>query len=109
MVKIPEMKETNIVGRWWSGLVTKEDPLHLHKTLGTVCLLSYLWRFYQAGEADMGFATRPELTLPTILLHVSLNLSAFYFAIPSKRIKTGDRIWPEYRLHVSKERIYSFS
>jgi hypothetical protein len=62
-------------------------------------LLSYIYRLSQWGDADMGFATRPALTLPTIFLHWCLNLSAFAFKIPAKRIKSGDRIWPEYRLH----------
>ena len=88
---------------WLSRLITKEDPYHLHKSLGFACLLSYLWRFYVAitsdAGADMGFALYPQYTLPTLALHLSLNLSAFVFTIPPKRITTGYRIWPEYRVH----------
>jgi hypothetical protein len=51
------------------------------------------------GPTDMGFLRYPSLTLPTILLHWSLTISSFMFKIPARRIKTGDRIWPEYRLH----------
>lgn len=47
----------------------------------------------------MGFARFPAITVPTILLHLILNLSALEFKIPSKRISSGYRIWPEYRLH----------
>ena len=47
----------------------------------------------------MGFQRYPSLTIPTFLLHWSLTLSSFVFRIPAKRITSGDRIWPEYRLH----------
>jgi hypothetical protein len=92
-------RKASTFSTWKKQLITHEDPGHVHKTLGTLCLLSYIWRLSQWGDSDMGFATRPVLTLPTILLHWSLNLSAFAFKIPAKRIKSGDRIWPEYRLH----------
>lgn len=73
-------------------LITAEDPGHIHKIFGVACLISYGWRFSMAGEQDMGFATYPALTLPTLLLHESLTLSAFFFEIPKRQIKTGDRI-----------------
>lgn len=84
---------------WKKQLITHEDPFHFHKTLGIACLLSFIWRLAHCGASDMGFATHPSWTLPTIALHWSLTLSAFVFKIPAKRIKSGDRIWPEYRLH----------
>ncbi|CAB9529655.1 expressed unknown protein [Seminavis robusta] len=95
------VKETTGLSRWKEQLFTKDDPLHLHKTLGFACLLSYAFRFARAGaEQDMGFATHPEWTIPTILLHLSLNLSSLEFKIPTQRITTdGGRIWPQYRLH----------
>mmetsp|Transcript_8260 Transcript_8260/g.10818 ORF Transcript_8260/g.10818 Transcript_8260/m.10818 type:complete len:355 (+) Transcript_8260:67-1131(+) len=81
-------------------LVTREDPYHIHKTLGILCLVSYAWRIPLAGAHDMGFGSYPEYTLPTLLLHFLLNGTSFVFHIPRKRIKAGGyRIWPEYRLH----------
>ena len=80
-------------------LFTHEDPWHFHKTLGICCLISFAWRLSMIGPSDMGFQKYTTLTLPTLLLHLSLTLSSFVFKIPSKRIKSGDRIWPEYRLH----------
>jgi hypothetical protein len=47
----------------------------------------------------MGFRSHPQLTVPTLLLHLLLNLTSFVFSIPHRRIKEGSRIWPEYRLH----------
>lgn len=79
-------------------LFTKEDHFNFHKTLGIACLLSYLFRFAQAGPTDMGFGiTMP--TLACIALHTSLSVSSLIFKIPLKRIASGYRIWPEYRLH----------
>lgn len=86
--------------KWRRELITKDDPFHLHKTLGTLCLISYIWRLSQWGpERDMAFATHPQYTLPTILLHLLLNLSSFEFKLPPRRIDSGYRIWPEYRAH----------
>jgi hypothetical protein len=84
---------------WKKQLITHEDPGHMHKILGVTCLISFIWRLAQMGETDMGFQKYTKLTLPTIILHWCLTLSSFIFTIPVKRIKTGDRIWPEYRLH----------
>lgn len=80
-------------------LFTKEDFLHIHKLLGVSVLMSFLWRFSLIGSSDMGFATAPQLTMPTLLLHFALNVSAFHFTIPTRRISEGSRIWPEYRWH----------
>ena len=88
--------ESSALGR----LISKEDPLHVHKSLGILCLLSYAWRMSMAGEDDMGFTKYPQFTLPTILLHFLLSATSFVFRIPIKRIKSGGyRIWPEYRWH----------
>ena len=47
----------------------------------------------------MGFRSKPKLTVPTILLHLCLNLSSFEFRVPQRRISSGYRIWSEYRAH----------
>jgi hypothetical protein len=75
-------------------------PFHCHKFFGALALTSFGFRFCNfGGQQDMGFATHPMLTLPTILVHLSLNLTSLLFQIPKKRISHGGRIWPEYRLH----------
>lgn len=87
---------------WKKQLITKEDPNHFHKTFGILVLLSYIYRLVQCAistDSDMGFATHPQYTLPTIALHFMLNATSFIFKIPNKRISSGYRIWPEYRLH----------
>lgn len=71
----------------------------MHKTLGFLCLASYVFRIAHIGASDMGFAKYPKWTIPTLLLHFGLNASSFVFRIPIRRISSGYRIWPEYRLH----------
>jgi hypothetical protein len=84
--------------QWKEKLITQEDPMHLHKTLGILCLVHFAWRFSMVGaDSDMGFKTYPRLTIPAICLHLLLSLSSIEFKIPAKRIKEGSRIWPEYR------------
>jgi hypothetical protein len=85
---------------WKKQMITKEDPSHVHKTLGILVLISYIYRLSQCTFGnDLGFADKPNWTIPTVLLHLALNLSSFEFQIPKQRIKGGYRIWPEYRAH----------
>jgi hypothetical protein len=93
--------EVTGLAAWKKQLITKEDPSHVHKTLGILVLISYIYRLSQCTlrNNDLGFADKPYLTIPTVLLHLALNLSSFEFHIPKQRIKGGYRIWPEYRAH----------
>lgn len=88
-----------VLSTFRNRLITKEDPLHVHKTLGVVALFSFIFRLSNLGEGDMGFRTYPNLTIPTILLHFLLTASSFEFRLPKKRIIEGSRIWPQARLH----------
>jgi hypothetical protein len=84
-----EGSKGSALSRW---RITGEDPLHVRKALGILCLASFLWRFGQIGDTtDMGFASHPNLTLrlPTLLLHLMLNLLSIDFRIPRKRIDFG--------------------
>lgn len=82
----------------YAKLFTTEDHFNLHKTLGFACLIHYIYRFVQAGPSDMGFGISAQ-TLASIAMHTLLSLSSLIFKIPLKRIASGYRIWPEYRLH----------
>lgn len=79
-------------------LVTKDDATHIHKTLGLSCLISFVYRFVNAGPSDMKF-TSSNGTFVMILVHALLSTSSLIFKIPARRINGGYRIWPEYRLH----------
>jgi hypothetical protein len=83
---------------WKKKLVTQEDFLHVHKILGVLVLISFLYRMTQLFD-DMGFPSHPEWTVPTILLHWLLPISALQFRIPVRRIRDGGRIWPQFRWH----------
>jgi hypothetical protein len=85
--------------RWYKLLFTKEDYLHHHKTLGILCLLSFILRFVNFFNQDMAFQAYPHFTIPTIVLHTLLSVSSFQFKIPIRRIRDGGRIWPQYRWH----------
>ena len=82
----------------YSKLFTVEDKYNFHKSLGVGCLLSYLFRFAQVGPSDMNFGATTG-TLLIIMMHTSLSVSSLIFRIPLQRIKSGYRIWPEYRIH----------
>lgn len=86
----------------YNKLVTHEDHSHVHKTLGILVLCSILWRFsllLRYLDVNLGFTKYPKLTLPTIALHLLLNVSSFQFFLPKIRIKEGTRVWPEFRWH----------
>ena len=79
-------------------LVTKEDPLHIHKLFGIICLVNYGYRYYlliQNGSMDLDNHTATTL----VLCHATLSCSSILFHIPSIRNKSAPMIYPEYRLH----------
>ena len=79
-------------------LVTKEDPLHIHKLFGIICLANYGYRYYlliQNGSMDLDNHTATTL----VLCHATLSCSSILFHIPSIRNKSAPMIYPEYRLH----------
>jgi hypothetical protein len=99
---------------WTSQLITPEDRFHIHKTLGLLVAVSTIFRLSllfvsrirsiisgndDDNDGDMGFRSHPEWTIPTVILHAALTLTSFQFQLPARRIKSGYRIWPEYRLH----------
>jgi hypothetical protein len=97
---------------WTSQLITPEDRFHIHKILGLLVAVSTVFRLSllfvsrvrsiisgDDNDGDMGFRSHPEWTIPTVVLHAALTLTSFQFQLPARRIKSGYRIWPEYRLH----------
>jgi len=82
---------------WRKGLFTHEDPFSVHKTFGLLCLLHFLTRIPYVAS-DMRFDAS-ALTPACIAMHTCLSVSSLVFHVPTKRIKEGSRIWPEFRLH----------
>ena len=79
-------------------LFTREDTFNIHKMFGFPCLVHFIYRFTQVGPTDMGFGAN-RFSLACIAMHIMLSSTSLIFKIPTKRIKEGSRIWPEYRLH----------
>jgi len=84
--------------RAYRGLFTHEDTFNVHKVLGGVCLVHFIYRFSLVGDRDMHFGPGWTTAL-WIGIHTLLSVSSLIFKIPQKRIVEGSRIWPEYRLH----------
>jgi hypothetical protein len=79
-------------------LVTKEDPYHIHKTLGIICLVNYGYRYYllfTRGTMDLNNSTAAYL----VVAHAALSCTSMIYRIPKIRNRTGPMIYPEYRIH----------
>lgn len=83
-------------------LITKEDPFHIHKTLGLLTTTHFIYRAYIAyvtPSHQMGFIPRDPFTLLGLLCHVALSGTSLVFHIPTNRVRGAPMIWPEFRLH----------
>ena len=79
-------------------LSTREDPWHLHKSLGLFCFLHFAYRYtLLASTGSMQLQT--PFGLAAILLHGVLSLSSLIFHIPKDRNPVAPMIYPEFRLH----------
>lgn len=82
-------------------LITKEDPHYLHKTLGLLSLISFIYRYAYVypTTGTLGFEGN-LLDWLTMLTHLLLSTSSLIFQVLPKRIlKKPAIIWEEYRLH----------
>jgi hypothetical protein len=79
-------------------LVTKEDPMHFHKTIGIICLANYGYRYYlllTTGNMQLNNPTAGIL----MCIHGALSVSSLVYHIPSKRNRLSPMIYPEFREH----------
>jgi len=79
-------------------LVTREDPLHIHKTLGVVCLGNFFYRYYLLLAYGTMFLDTPS-GIGSVALHGILSLSSLVFHLPDNRINGKPMIYPEMRAH----------
>ena len=79
-------------------LITKEDPMHIHKTLGVICLVNYGYRYYMLFTTGTMHLDNP-IAGYLMCVHALLSISSIIFHIPSKRNKMAPMIYPEYRQH----------
>ena len=83
-------------------LVTKEDPFHIHKTLGILSISNFIYRYYYVYSKDgtLGYLEPTNFNILTMLIHFLLAFSAIQFRVPSKRIDGKPFIiYREYQLH----------
>ena len=88
--------------------MTREDPIHLHKTLGILSVLNFFYRYgycylstgtlgYNGKEGNKHLYILDWLTM---LIHTCLALSSILFRVPRKRISNKPMvIYEEYRQH----------
>ena len=82
-------------------LFTKEDPLYLHKTLGLLALLSFIYRYFYVFPmtGTLGFEGTGFDYL-TLAVHMGLSSSSLIFhVLPQRILRRPLVIWEEYRLH----------
>lgn len=78
-------------------LITHEDPLHLHKTMGIFCLLNYVVQynlFFKYGCSN--------IILCNLIPHILLHVTSFAFTVLKKRPAASHLnmfIWNELRVH----------
>lgn len=79
-------------------LATKEDNYHIHKTLGVIILINYIYRYFLLFNYGSMFLTS-SFELLLIGFHALLSLSSLIFHIPNIRNRKSPMIYPEFRLH----------
>eukprot|EP00980_Cylindrotheca_fusiformis_P005570 scaffold1183_cov114-Cylindrotheca_fusiformis.AAC.3 len=82
-------------------LITDHDPYHIHKILGVLTLLHYLYRFvllFQYGTAFPQSEPKSH-AVAGVVLHGLLSWSSLLLPLPAKRNFNKPMIWPEFRLH----------
>jgi hypothetical protein len=82
-------------------LFTEEDPIMLHKTLGLISIISFLYRycyvFPMEGNLGLNGSWFDHLTMA---FHMALSASSLIFHVLPYRILARPLvIWNEYRLH----------
>lgn len=79
-------------------LMTKEDPYHIHKTLGIVSIVHFVYRYGRLFiYKTMDFTTNYDIGF--LIVHALLSTTSFDFKIPQSRNKVSPMIYPEFRLH----------
>lgn len=85
-------------------LFTKEDAHygHLHKTFGSLCLINFIYRFYNfvsRPDHTLAFSLNSNIFLYTIFVHAFLHVTSFQFILSPRRNAVYNIIWPEMRWH----------
>jgi len=82
-------------------LATREDKYHIHKTLGILSVLSFVYRYgvVYPSTGTLGF-DGSAFDWATMAVHTLLAFSSILFRVPAKRIEDKPMIiYEEYRQH----------
>ena len=85
-----------------SKLVTREDPHHIHKTLGilSVCNFIYRYAYVYPTTGSLGYEQGRMIDWLSMMVHLILASSSILFRVPKKRITDKPMvIYEEYRQH----------
>lgn len=89
------MEENNYIIK---KLNTHEDNFYIHKTLGFIVLVNYIYRFSLLFLiSDMNLKNNKSIIF--LGIHGLLSLSSLIFKLSNKRNKLIPIIYPEFRLH----------
>lgn len=84
-------------------LFTSHDRFNIHKGLGVVVLLHFLFRLLQVLYGLLKFDPLEDAWTGSsrfiILVHLALSWSSLLIPIPEVRNFTQPMIWPEFRAH----------
>ena len=83
-------------------LVTSHDPYHIHKILGLLALLSYIYRYYLVFATGSAFPNHRSISffaICSVVTHGLLSWSSLLLPLPKTRNFSSPMIWPEFRLH----------
>lgn len=89
--------------RKWGKLFTVEDDYSLHKTLGALACVSFVYRYAYVYlmTGTLGFDGKPADWI-FMASHLFLSCSSLIFSVPKKRIPARPMvIYEEYRLHAA--------
>eukprot|EP00527_Entomoneis_sp_CCMP2396_P004876 CAMPEP_0198140122 /NCGR_PEP_ID=MMETSP1443-20131203/3334_1 /TAXON_ID=186043 /ORGANISM="Entomoneis sp., Strain CCMP2396" /LENGTH=360 /DNA_ID=CAMNT_0043802455 /DNA_START=63 /DNA_END=1142 /DNA_ORIENTATION=- len=107
-IKEETSKKTRTLTRWKAKLVSREDPLWVHKTLGIYSLLHFIYRVTKAifgkdpsaglgGNLGQGASV---LAIGYLVPHLLLSCSSLIFdTVPRERVVGKPMIWKENRWH----------
>ena len=82
-------------------LFTKEDPMHLHKTLGLLSVVHYLYRYFYVYPltGNLGLENATAAVAVGALLHVALSTSSLIFTVIKSRLAAKPMVSDSTRVH----------
>jgi hypothetical protein len=85
-----------------ANLITSHDPYHVHKILGLLVLISYIYRYYLVFTTGSAFPNQRSISvfaICSVVPHGLLSWSSLLLPLPKTRNFNSPMIWPEFRLH----------